>query len=213
MSDFIDPDAIQVRRATLEDIDALTQIWGLMRFEPEVLAKRVTEFQVAIDDGGNVLGAVALAIHSKQGLIHSEGFRDFAVAEYARPLLWDRLNLLAANHGLLRLWTLEEAPFWSRCGLAKADSQALKTLPSAWNRPGEDWLTLKLRDDLDTILSLDREFALFMQAEKEKTRRRMRQAAALKYLATLVALLVLGLVLAGAYYLLRRSPYLSPYLR
>jgi hypothetical protein len=182
-----------------------------MQFEPEALAKRVTEFQVATDGDGAVLGAVGLEIDSKQGLIHSEGFRDFALAEHARPLLWDRLHLLATNHGLLRLWTLEDAPFWSRCGLTKAEAHALKYLPSSWRDRGEGWLTLKLRDDLDTLLALDTEFSLFMQEEKEKTRRRLRQAAALKYFATLLALVVLGVVLVGAYYLLRRSPYLSPY--
>src|SRR5262252_4052134 len=105
----------RVRRATLEDIGKLTELWRSMRFPAEDLSKRVTEFQIAEEAEGKLLGAIGLQIAERQGRIHSEGFNDFALAEQLRPMLWDRLNSLATNHGLLRLWTKEDAPFWNRC--------------------------------------------------------------------------------------------------
>src|SRR5213592_3655391 len=97
----------RVRRATLDDIDQLTAIWKAMSFPGEDLAKRITEFQVAEGPDGKVLGAVGLQIAAKHGRIHSEAFNDFALADQLRPLLWDRINSVATNHGLLRLWTQE----------------------------------------------------------------------------------------------------------
>jgi len=189
-------------------MSALAELWKSMRFPAEDLSKRVTEFQVAESPDGKLIGAVGMQIAEKQGRIHSEGFTDFAHTDQVRPLLWDRLQSVAANHGLLRLWTKEQAPFWSRCGLGKADDEALAKLPAIWrNEPG-GWLTLKLKDDLDTLINADKEFALFMQSEKEATNRAFQQAKILKTIATLIAIALLGLVMVGGFLILKRNPNL-----
>ena len=169
-----------MRRATLDDIGQLTALWQAMQFPTDDLARRVTEFQVAEGADGTVLGAVGLQIAERQGLIHSEAFSDFALAEHLRPLLWDRLHAVATNQGLLRVWTREQAPFWNHCGLVKADDEALQKLPALWRGAPSDWLTLKLRDDLETVMSLDKEFALFMQSEKQRTERVFQHARTMK---------------------------------
>jgi N-acetylglutamate synthase-like GNAT family acetyltransferase len=196
----------RLRRATLEDIGPLTELWKSMRFPAEELSKRVTEFQVAESPEGKLLGALGLQIAQKQGRIHSEGFTDFSVAEELRPLLWERIHAVAANHGLLRLWTKEDAPFWNRCGLAKADEEALAKLPAAWRNESPNWQTLKLKEDIESLVSVDKEFALFMESEKQRTKRAFRQAKVLKIVATLIALALLGLVMLGAFLLVKRNP-------
>jgi hypothetical protein len=81
-------------------------------------------------------------------------------------------------------------------------------LPAVWrNEPGA-WLTLKLKDDLDTLISADKEFALFMQSEKEQTRRTFQQAKMLKMIATLIAIALLGVVMVGGFLVLKRNPNL-----
>jgi len=65
-------------------------------------------------------------------------------------------------------------------------------------------LTVKLRDDLDTVMSLDKEFALFMENERQKTRRTLQRAKALKVLAALIAFTVFIVVIAAAFLLARR---------
>jgi hypothetical protein len=198
----------RVRRATLDDLGQLTAMWQPMQFPVDDLARRVTEFQVAESPDGKILGAVGLQIAERQGLVHSEAFSDFALAEHLRPLLWDRVQAVATNHGLLRVWTQEQAPFWNHCGLLKADEEALQKLPALWRGPSAPWLTLKLRDDVETVLSLDKEFALFMQSEKQRTEQVFQHARTLK---TLVTLISIGLLIAVAIWAVRlylRNPQL-----
>jgi N-acetylglutamate synthase-like GNAT family acetyltransferase len=198
------PSSFRVRRATLDDVGPLMALWQTMHFNADELARRVTEFQVAENAEGHLLGALGLQIADRQGLIHSEGFTDFAFAEHLRPLLWDRMRALAANQGLLRLWTREGAPFWHHCGLVKPDAEAMEKLPSLWRGPSSGWLTIKLRDDIDALLSADAEFALFMRGEKERTARAMQRGKTLKAIATLIAVILFGLALAGLFYVVSR---------
>jgi N-acetylglutamate synthase-like GNAT family acetyltransferase len=197
-----------VRRATLDDIRQLTALWQSMQFPTDDLAKRVTEFQVAEGANGEVLGAIGLQIAERQGLLHSEAFGDFALADHLRPLLWDRLQAVATNHGLLRVWTREQAPFWSHSGLLKADAEALGKLPALWHGPDSAWLTLKLRDDVEAVTSLDKEFAMFMQSEKQRTARSFQQARTLKTIVTLIAFALLIAVGVWAARLFMRNPQL-----
>lgn len=197
-----------MRRATLDDIRQLTALWQSMQFPVEDLAKRITEFQVTEGADGEVLGAVGLQIAERQGLVHSEAFSDFALADHLRPLLWDRLHSVATNHGLLRVWTREQAPFWSHCGLLKADAEALHKLPALWHGPNSAWLTLKLREDVEAVSSLDMEFALFMQSEKQRTERAFQRARTLKTVMTLIAFALLVAVAIWAARLFMRNPQL-----
>ena len=198
----------RVRRATLDDLGQLTVIWESMHFPTEELARRVTEFQVAESEDGKVIGTVGLQIAERQGLVHSEAFEDFALAEQLRPLLWDRVHAVATNHGLLRLWTQENAPFWNHCGLVKADEETLQKLPVLWHRPAASWLTLKLKDDLETVVSLDKEFAMFMQSEKQRTEQVFQRARTVKTILTVVALALLVAVVVWAARLFMRHPQL-----
>jgi N-acetylglutamate synthase-like GNAT family acetyltransferase len=198
----------RVRRATLDDLGPLTALWKSMGFSSEDLAKRVTEFQVAESDDGRLLGAVGFQIADRQARIYGEGFTDFALADSLRALFWDRFQTLAANHGLWRLWTQEEAPFWNRNGFLKPDAEALAKLPASWHGTAWNWRTLKLKEDLEAVLSLDKEFALFMQSEKDRSARVLRHAKVVKILATVIAIGVLIGVMVAAFYLLRRNPQL-----
>ena len=198
----------RVRRATLDDIGQLTAFWESMHYPADDLAKRVTEFQVAEDAEGKLLGGVGLQIAERQGLVHSEAFGDFALAEQLRPLLWDRLYAVATNHGVLRIWTQEQAPFWNHCGLVKADAEVLQKLPLLWRGSASGWLTLKLKDDVETVMSLDKEFALFMQSEKQRTDRVFQQARMMKTIVTLIAVGLLIAVVVWAASLFLRNPQL-----
>jgi N-acetylglutamate synthase-like GNAT family acetyltransferase len=198
----------RVRRATLDDIGQLMALWQSMKLPADELAKRVTEFQVAVGTDQKVVGAVGMQISERQGRIHSEGFTDFALADGLRPQLWERVQAVATNHGLVRLWTQEPAPFWSHCGLAKADPETLEKLPTSWRALAGQWLTLKLKEDIEEVISADKEFAVFMQAERQRTERTFQQARILKLIATLIAVGILALVIAGAVIVMRRNPQL-----
>jgi N-acetylglutamate synthase-like GNAT family acetyltransferase len=198
----------RVRRATLDDIDQLTVLWHSMHYPTGDLARHITEFQVAEGAEGKVLGALGIQIAERQGLIYGEAFSDFALAEQLRPLLWDRVRAVATNHGLLRIWTREKAPFWNHCGLVPAEAEVLEKLPVSWRAPAAQWRTLKLKDDVETVMSLDQEFALFMESEKQRTAQVFQQARLMKVIMTLIALVLLGMVVVWAVRLFIRNPHL-----
>ncbi len=58
------------------------------------------------------------------------------------------------------------------------------------------------------MISLDKEFALFMASEKERTERAFQHAKMLKMIATLIAFALLAVILVGAIFLFRRNPSL-----
>jgi N-acetylglutamate synthase-like GNAT family acetyltransferase len=199
------PPKYRVRRATLDDLRPLGALWGTMNFAVDDLARRITDFQVVESAQGVLLGAVGLAVAERQGLAHSEGFTDFALADTLRPLLWERLQAVAMNQGLLRLWTREQAPFWSHCGLVKAEAEALEKLPAPWRGLPSAWRTLKLRDDLDAIITADNQFAVFVESERRQTARTLQRAKLLKSVATFLAFSFLALALGAVFHLLWRN--------
>jgi hypothetical protein len=200
----MEPSNCRARRATLDDLPQLTVFWQRMQLPVPELSKRVTEFQVIENPEGKILGIIGLEVAERHARIHTEIFEDVALADPLRPMFWERIQSLAKNHGWLRLWTLEAAPYWTQCSLAPADAETLQKLPGAWKGQGTGWLTLKLRDDLQTIISLDKEFALFMESEKQRTQKAFELARVLKTVATLVAFVVLIIVLCGAFFVLKQ---------
>ena len=107
----MNPPALIIRRATVDDLPALKAIWLSMQLPTEPLENRLTDFQV-VERAGEVVGAIGFQIVRTAALLYGEGYSDFSVADAARELFWDRAQKLAANLGVFRLWTLEDSPFW-----------------------------------------------------------------------------------------------------
>lgn len=182
-----------------------------MRFPADQLEKRLTEFQLVESADGTLVGALGIQILRQQAWLHSESFHDFAVADTVRPLLLERLRSLASNHGVLRLWTRETSPFWIRQGFQPAPAETLKKLPETWADSGTGWLTLQLKNE-EAILSVEKELALFMESEKQRTQRAFQHAHALKVVATLMAVVLALFILAVLFFLIRKNPaLLSPH--
>ena len=199
----------RVRRATLDDLGALKPLWESMRFSPEDLEKRLTEFQVAENAQGEVVGTIGFRMNGRHGCVHSESYADYSVADRVRPLFGERMQVLSANHGIARLWTRENAPYWNREGFQPADDETLKKLPAAWANENSAWLTLQLKSE-EAFVSLEKELGVFMQAEKARTAKMHKQARIIKFLATGAAV-IFGIVVIGALvYLMRKNGLLIP---
>ena len=199
----------RVRRATVDDLPALLALWHAMRFPVTdlELEKRLTEFQVAVDDAGNLLGAIAFTMAGNQGWIQHEAFHDFSQAEQLRALFWARIQNLAANHGLFRLWTREDAPFWRQLEFVPASTDALQKLPAAWKGGSPRWLTLQLRAEvaMETLAGTMDVEALLKQ-EREQTQKTLARAETMKRVALLVAVLLAVFVGVLFLYALKRDP-------
>ncbi|MCO5053354.1 MAG: hypothetical protein M9920_13760 [Verrucomicrobiae bacterium] len=198
------PSAFQVRRATVDDLPRLRELWVLMRLPDAGLDRHLTDFQVIVDPAGLVIGGAALEIHSRHARIHSEAFEDFSLADAARQALWNRIQNLATNHGLFRLWTQEQSPFWAQQGFQSPPIEALERMPAQWDRTAAGWLTLKLKDE-EAIASLDKEFALFVEAEKTQRNQLLSQARLFKGIVLTGIALIALLFLAGAIWLLLKQ--------
>src|SRR5574341_960854 len=158
---------VQVRRATIEDLPKLIELWRQERLTPADLEKRFKEFQVAAAPDGEVLGAVGLQVAGKEGFLHSEVFSRFDLAETLRDQLWQRVQVIARNFGLVRVWTQFATPFW-RQTLRPATPEELAKLPAAFAALAQPWLVAQLREE-STLPGIDQEFALFREAERERT--------------------------------------------
>lgn len=195
-----------VRRATIDDLPALVALWQSMNLPTEGLDRRLTEFQVATDSSGTLVGAIGFQLLGKQARLHGEGFTDFGAADTLRKMLWERLQTVAANHGIIRVWSQELAPFWSRNVLSTPDADALAKLPTEWKSLPGDWLTLKLREDVDEVLSLDKEFALFAAAERQHSKDVLGQAKVMKTATTVIALILGVVVFIAIIYMMLKGP-------
>ena len=188
----------RIRRATLDDLGALKALWKSMGLPVEALEKRLIEFQVAEDSSGRIVAAFGFQIQGRQGHVHSEAFEDFTIADEVRPLFWQRIQPLAMNHGITRLWTQEKSPYWSHNGFQPASGEILKRLPETWTGPHSTWRTLQLKDE-EALLSVDKEMAILMEAERLRTKETLEKARTFKTvftaLAFLLAFLIFGMAL------------------
>jgi len=174
------------------------------------LEKRLTEFQVAEAADGRLIGALGIQIVRPHARLHSESYLDFAHADEARQLFWDRIQTLASNHGVFRLWTQEGSPFWSRLGFRAANAATLAELPTEWQSAKGEWFMLQLKDEQAIVNALDKDFAAFMQGEKRLTERTYEQARTLKTIITVIGftIAIVCFIVAG-YLLIHRNPFLS----
>jgi N-acetylglutamate synthase-like GNAT family acetyltransferase len=205
----MNPSAIRIRRATMDDFQSLKSLWHSMRLPSDELERRLTEFQVVEAADGQIVGAIGIQIIRQHALLHSEGYTDFAVADAARQLFWERIQTMTAHHGVFRLWTQENSPFWSRWGFQPANTETLERLPGEWKRSEGKWLTFQLKNE-EAIAALDKELEAFRESEKKRTAETLDQARTMTTTITVIAFAV-GIVLIGvAIYLFMRRGLLPP---
>lgn len=186
----------QTRRATLDDLPALRALWEAERLDAAALERRLTEFQVACDDTGRLVGAVALLRNGQHGLLHSEVFADFAHADALRQALWERVRTVGRNHALARLWTRETSLFWRSVGFDPADEEQLARYPAALGGESESQLlTVKVRDDPFADMTPEQEEVMLKQHLRADTDKMLQQARSLRVVLYCV-LAVFGVILA-----------------
>lgn len=180
-------ETLQVRRATIEDIRQLVELWQAEQLPAQELEKRFKDFQV-IEEGGKITAAVAFQVAGTEGLLHSEVFAHPDQSDALREKLWERARNIAANHGLVRVWTQMSAPYWRQNVFKEVPAEVAAKLPPAFAGEPKPWYYVQLKDEAATALSLDKEFALFREAEREETQKLFRQARVLKVVAVVLGI-------------------------
>jgi len=189
---------LQVRRATIDDLPQLIKLWQQENLPVADLESRFKEFQVVDNGTGGIAGAIGLQVSGHEGRLHSEAFEDFGQADALRALVWERIRTVAQNHGLVRVWAQFTSPFWRTIGFDYASNELLTKLPVNFGADRTPWLHFKLKDEVAATISIDKEFALFRESEKEQMEKIMRQAKIMKIIAAIVAGVVFVLVVIWA---------------
>ena len=194
-----------IRRATVDDLPALKSLWLLAQLPAAELEGRLTEFQV-VESAGVFAGAVGFQIVRQHARFYAEDYADFSVADAARELFWARLQNLAANHGVFRVWTQETSPFWTHWGFQPANAETLARLPEEWTNLEGRWLTLELKNEDAITAALGNQFAGFMDAEKSQTAEVAKRARQIRTFFTVVFFAIAIICFAIAIYLLIHRP-------
>ncbi|HEY5233358.1 MAG TPA: hypothetical protein VIK35_07495 [Verrucomicrobiae bacterium] len=205
----MNPQTLRIRRATVDDSTALQMIWASMRLPAEELEKRLTEFQVVENSEGEVVGAIGVQFSGQHALLHSEGYSDFAIADAARQLFWERIQTLASHHGVFRIWTQERSPFWKSFGFQPPNTETLERLPAEWkNEFDGGWLTLQLKNEEAIAAAFEKQFAPFMAGEKGETKKISEKAKTINLVITIAGFTVGFLCIGIAIYLfVHRNPF------
>ena len=180
-----------------------------MRFPAGELEKRLTEFQVVEGADGQITGAIGLQIIGHHARLHSEGYTDYSMADAARQLFWERIQTIATHHGVFRLWTQENSPFWVRWGFQPAKTENLERLPGEWKHFDAKWLTFQLKDE-EAMVAIEKELEVFRESGKKRAAEAVEQARTLTSTITILTFAV-GIILIGiAIFLLMRRGLRPP---
>lgn len=194
---------LKVRRATVDDLPALRSLWLMAQLPADELESRLTEFHV-VESGGQFAGALGLQVLRQHARLHSEDYPDCSVADAARELFWERIQKLAANLGVFRVWTQETSPFWTRWGFHPANAETLARLPEEWKNLQGRWLTLELKNEEAINQVLQSQITGFMDAEKQQTAKLAGQARTLRLVITILLFAFAAVCFAGAIWVLMR---------
>jgi hypothetical protein len=142
-----------------------------------------------------------LHIDGPSGRVHSEVFSDFGLSDPLRAALWKRLQTVAQNHGLYRLWTDETAPWWKKdAGFIPPTAEVLQKLPAIYGPGDRAWLTLRLKDEAADPERLEKEIAAFRETERQKREILLQRAQVVRIIGTVISA---GLFLFGLFELFR----------
>lgn len=191
------------RRATLDDLPALRQLWEQERYDADALEPRVTEFQVAHDAEGTIIGAIGMKREGEQGVVHHEAFADFGVADQLRAVIWERFKTLAKNYAMARVWMQDCVHYWKEIGFDEADEEVLEQLPPELGEREGNWFTIVLRNDpfADGSALARQQEMLFRAALKEETEKTMRQAKLVRGLALTFSIVLFIVICIAGFYL------------
>ncbi len=196
----MEPPALSARRATVEDLPALQALWQQAGLPWLELERFVTEFQVVPSEvDGVLLAAIGLLVEGNDALLHTEALADSEQADELRATLWRRVQIVARNQGVQRLWTQEDADYWATGGFSKAAPATVAGATATFVDRSADWRVYELIDPDKAKHMVDEQMAIW-QAERaqeaEALQDKIRAFRTVAFgLAIVVTLAALGMLL------------------
>jgi N-acetylglutamate synthase-like GNAT family acetyltransferase len=194
----VESTALNARRANIEDLPGLQALWQTAGLPWEELEKFLTEFQVVTGDNGSIVGAIGLLLDGSEGLLHTEAVGAGDLSDEHRAALWRRVQIVARNQGAHRVWTQEDAPYWSASGFSPA-TPASKGAQASFLDDSSGWSCFQLVDPTRAQAVVQEQMAVWetaRQLEADEFQQRMKMFRAVAYsLAGLAIILLVALLL------------------
>ena len=179
----------------MDDLPQLVALWREHGLPWEQLEKRVKDHQIILSVGGELLGAIGWEAGSHDARLHTEVFARAEQADELRVQLWERLRVLAKNHGVARVWTQLDAPFWLQNGFAGPTPEQAAKLPPDWAGDARPWQVLQLREEAAVQgLTLDQHLAVFKEASLAERESLQQKARVMRFVALAAAVALAALV-------------------
>jgi N-acetylglutamate synthase-like GNAT family acetyltransferase len=187
---------LQARRATVDDLVELRRLWHQAGAAAPELEQQIRYFQIVETADGVFLGALALFTEGQQGWLHSEYYGQTEWAGEARLRLWERVQAMARNHGLYRIWTQEDDPFWRSSGFEEPTPELLGRRPLSFGTSEQPWRVLVLREEATAKEALESEFDLFAATQRGSAERLAEQIRTFRMFAyALLIFVVIGAII------------------
>ncbi len=201
----VEPIRPAARKANVDDLPALQALWQRAGLPWIELERFVTEFQVVPGEEGQLQGAIGLQLDGSEGLLHSEAIFPGTDADAIRAELWGRMQIVARNLGVARLWTLEDAPFWCHT-FVRADPAAIQGLQAGFRDPEAAWLVCQLVDPARAQKLLDERLALWEASRQSESENLLETIGRIRTFAFTVAGVLIGGMLLMVVWVLMRRP-------
>jgi hypothetical protein len=200
--------SLHARRAIVDDLPQLVALWKLENLPSGELERRFTEFQVVADKTGQVLAAVGLEVLGSHGVMHGEAMARPEIADELREMLWGRVQIVARNHNIDRIWTRVSYSFWRSIGFRVATPEELEMLPEPLPDRQRGWNILFLRDSSASSEAIEKQFAMLRALNAGDAQKLQNRVATFKKVAIGMTVVVTLLVLAWALVIFKYGPKL-----
>ena len=201
--------ALAARRATLEDLPALQALWQQAGLPWDELERFLTEFQVVPGETeGVLLAAIGLMVEDNDALLHSEALFSDADADELRAALWRRLQIVARNQGIHRLWTQEDADYWRASGFTAAPPAVVAGATAAFVDKTAAWSLCELIDPAKAKLLATEQMAIWQASRAQEAEELQGKIRTFRNFALLIAAAVIMLMIGMVVFVLLRRPEL-----
>lgn len=191
-----------LRRVDVDDLDDLRALWRTAGVYSLELEKRFTEFQIVVNDRAQIVAAFGVEIRGKDAHIHTEVYADPDAQAELRELVWRRVQTLAENHGLVRLWSSAD-DFWRKVGFVEPNKKVRDRGGQLFETTMERRLTLQLRDEAQLQLLAETQFEMFQQSSVAERERILEQGKRYRNIAIAIAgILMIGIMIAATFFVL-----------
>jgi N-acetylglutamate synthase-like GNAT family acetyltransferase len=199
--------ALSARRATVEDLPALQALWQIGGLPADELEKFLTEFQVVPGEGeGVLLGAIGLMVEGNDALLHSEALAPGDEGDEIRAALWRRLQIVARNQGIHRLWTQEDADYWRTGGFGVAPAETVSAATAAFVDKTATWLVCDLIDPAKAKQLVTEQMAIWHATRTQEADELQGKIRAFRNASIVIAAVVVVLMIGMVVFVLRQRP-------